>query len=445
MYVKNQRFLVLGVSKSGYAVAKTILAKGGNCKIFEQKQSEKISNVIDELVGLGAINVSNLSPEQALEKVDVVVISPGIPINHEISIKAKNAGIRIIGELEFGFLQKMPIIIAVTGTNGKTTTCSMINDVLTECKLEHVLVGNVGTPVTSCLDQINENTICVTEVSSFQLESVNNFCPHVSCVLNLAPDHLERHYSMENYEFLKKKIYAFQTESEYCLLNYDDLTVRQFASSCKAKIVWVSLKEKVDGIYVEEGKVFYNDLYICAVEDLAVRGIHNLYNAIFCLGACLVLGLDKESIVKGVKEFKGVKHRMQLICNKEGVDYYDDSKATNVASTLSALECINKPTVLILGGSEKGETYENLFNKIKDSLIKHVVITGKSRFNMLDCAGRCDYADVTVTPEFNNAVIIAKTFANEGDAVLLSPACASFDSFSSFEERGDRFAELVNG
>ncbi len=443
MYIKNQNFLVLGVSKSGFAVANHILSKGGKCFLYEELSSSKIDSAISELIELGAVRVNKETIDQLLIQIDVVVISPGVPINHEVAIKSKNLGKRIVGELEFGYLQFLPTTVAITGTNGKTTTATLIDAILCEYGAKSLLVGNVGVPLTSKVCDADENSICVAEVSSFQLETVSSFCPHISCILNIAPDHLERHYTMDNYIFLKKRVFKNQKESEYTILNYDDEIVRNFTSDVKAKIKYISLNQRVDGAYRIENKLFYNDEFIIEQESLALKGEHNVYNTLFAICACKLLGVDNQSMFKALTSFKGVKHRMELIANIHGVDYYNDSKATNSASTITAIQNITKPTILILGGSDKGESYIELFEKIKLSAVRHVIIMGATRLKMFESAVSVGYSNITLTYDFTTAVKIAKLIASEGECVLLSPACASFDSFSSFEERGDRFRAIV--
>ena len=445
MDIKNQKFLVLGVSKSGYAVGKRILEKGGKCYLYEQLNTPAIEEKINDLIALGGVVVNDEKVDAVIEEIDVLVISPGVPINNEIAIKAKRKSKRILGEFEFGLLGFSPLFVAVTGTNGKTTTCTMIDEILKQDSVKSTLCGNIGIPITSKVDEITREDVCVAEISSFQLETISFFAPHVSCILNIAPDHLERHYTMDNYIFLKKRIFAHQRESEYCVLNFDDTVTKEFYKECRSKVVWVSSNEQVDGAYLYNDELYYKKEKIMAKSQLALGGNHNLYNALFAIAVCKIIGVKTQSIVEVLKNIKGVKHRIELICSKNGVNYYNDSKATNVASTLSALDSMNRPTILILGGSEKGESYENLFEKIKEKCVKHVILTGASKFNMLDCAGRCDYSNLTVTPDLEYAVKIASSIAEDGDNVLLSPACASFDCFKNYEERGDKFSQLVRG
>ena len=443
MYLKTQKFLVMGVSKSGYAVAEHLVKNGADCAVYEDFLNEKTGKLLKELLSMG---VKKLEREQALNDLidyDVLVLSPGIPINHEIAVKAKKLGKRIIGEMEYGYLQFLPTVIAITGTNGKTTTSTLIYDILKEADKKAFLVGNVGVPITSKLEEVDKDSLCVTEISSFQLETVSGFCPHISCITNITPDHLERHYTMENYVYLKKRVFKNQRESEYTVLNYDDKIVRNFESELRSKVVWVSLKEKVDGAYLFEDALYYKDERIIERNQLKVKGEHNVYNALFAIAVSKIIGIDGGLISQSLSNFKGVKHRIELVLEKDGIRYYNDSKATNTASTISAIETFVTPTVLILGGSEKGENYQLLFESIKKSMVKHVVLTGASRFNMLESATSVGYANLTLTGDFDFAVKIAKLYAEEGDNVLLSPACASFDCFSGYEERGERFINDV--
>lgn len=443
MYIKTQKFLVLGASKSGFAVLKYLKEKGADCYVYEELKNPKAKLSLEKLAELGVESLNKDRAEQLLSSIDVLVLSPGVPINHELAVKAKMLGKRIIGELEFAYTQFMPCIVAVTGTNGKTTTVTLIDEILNCAQVKTQLLGNVGVPFTSKIKDLDAETVCVTEVSSFQLEGTFAFTPHISCITNVAPDHLERHYNMENYVYLKKRITKNQRESEFAVLNFDDSIVKNFYAEVKAKVIWVSLKEEVDGAYRKEGKLFYRNEYIIDENALKINGEHNVYNALFAVAVTKLLGVQTEVIKSALENFKGVKHRIELVCEKKGVEYYNDSKATNTASTISAIESITKPIVLILGGSEKGESYDNLFEKIKQREIRQIILTGASRFNMLDCAGRFGVADITVTEDFINAIRISAMFAREGDAVLLSPACASFDKFSGFEERGEVFVKAV--
>ena len=443
MYVKNQKFLVLGVSKSGYQAAKYLSDKNAVCYFYEEMSSDKISAAKTELISLGAKEALKNEVSAVLSDIDAVIISPGVPINHPVAVQAKSLGKRIIGELEFAYEQFSPTFIAITGTNGKTTTVSIVNEVLNGAGITAKAVGNVGVPLTQEVDVGDKNSVFITEVSSFQLESVSAFCPHISCILNVSPDHLERHYSMENYIFLKKRIFANQKETEYCVLNFDDQTVKSFYSEVKAQVVWVSVKEQVDGAYALGDALYFKGERIMDKSEIPISGEHNVYNALFAIAVSRLLGVSAEEIARGIKGFRGVPYRNQLVFEKNGVKFINDSKSTNTASAITAIRAADIPAVLILGGSEKGENYDKLFECIKNSSVKHTVITGKSRKNMLAAADRAGYTDLTVCPSFDIAVKIAIMLAESGEEVLLSPACASFDEFSSYIERGERFNKIA--
>lgn len=447
MYLKTQKFLILGVSKSGAQAAKYLLGNdAAACYFYEEKSGEKIAAVKAELLSLGGMEAVKENIDAVLNTIDVVIISPGVPINHPVAVKAKSLGKRIVGELEFGYLQFTPTFVAVTGTNGKTTTVSLITSVFNEAGINCEAVGNIGVPLTSKVATAQaekEKPTFVTEVSSFQLESVSAFYPHVSCVLNIAPDHLERHYNMENYIFLKKRIFANQKESEICVLNYDDETVKSFYPDVKAKVVWVSCAEEVDGAYLKDGTLYYKGEPVMQAQEIPIGGEHNIYNALFAVAVSRIMGISAEVIARAIKGFKGVPFRNQLVAEKNGVRFINDSKSTNTASAITAIAAAKVPTVLILGGSEKGEDYGKLFERIKNSAVKHTVLTGSSRRNMLAAADSAGYFDVTVCADFDYAVKVAAMMAKPNEEVLLSPACASFDVFSGFEERGERFNKIV--
>lgn len=443
MYLKTQKFLVLGASRSGIAVCKYLLENDAICFVYDDVQSNKIENAIKELEIMGATKVNKEEAINLISEIDVLVLSPGVPINHELAVSAKKANKRIVGELEFGFSVFNPCIVGVTGTNGKTTTVSMINWILSNSGIENKLVGNVGNPITSCVKEIKTDTVCVTEVSSFQLESINAFCPHIACVLNISPDHLERHYSMENYIFLKKRILKNQTASEYAVLNYDDETVKSFAEDIRAKPIWVSLYQAVNGAYLDGDDIKFQGAFVLNKKELPVFGDHNVYNALFSVAVCKLLGVPNDAIREGLRTFKGVKHRLEFVLTKNGIKFYNDSKSTNTSSTISAINAIRETKVLILGGSEKGETYKDLFDEIKKLNVKHVVLTGASRLNMMTSAVETGFTDMSVVGDFKTAIKVAEAFATSGDVVLFSPACASFDNFRSYEERGLAFIKAV--
>ena len=440
MYLRNQKFLVFGISKSGYSAAKFLLSEKAECYIYEEKTNKET----EELCKLGAKKVLKENVLSTLDIIDVLLVSPGIPINHLLCVKAKEKGKRIIGEFELGSLFIKNPFIAITGTNGKTTTAYLLENILSKT-FRTRLAGNMGIPVTSIINDVGKEDLIISEISSFQLETINAFMPHIACVLNITPDHLERHYTMDNYVFLKKKLLKNLRESEYAVLNYDDETVKSFADNSRFKTVWFSLKEKVDGAYLSENKLYWFDDYVIDVNDVKLKGLHNVQNALACIAVAGTLKVPLDVIKEGLSDFKGVKHRLEFVRTVDGVDFFNDSKGTNTASSISALKTMKKPTALILGGREKGENYDILFEEIKKSSVTAVVIIGEAKVNMVKAALKAKYYNITVADTFENAVKTAYLLAKPVGNVLLSPACASFDMFENYEIRGERFCEIVNG
>ncbi len=441
MYFKNQTFFVFGLSLSGCSATASLLKNGAEVYVFDEEDSPRVSKAYDKLSRLGAKVVKNL--DFALEKSSVIVVSPGVRADNEILVRAKRKNKRIIGEVELGFILSKAPVIAVTGTNGKTTTCSMIFEALNSANINSRLVGNVGIPFCNEAEFLNREDIFVCEVSSFQLETVHSFCPHIAVVLNVTEDHLDRHYTMDNYIFLKSRILKNMRESEFAVLNYDDEIVRSFANKTKAKIVWFSRREKVDGAYIENEAIFYNGEKIIDLENLALKGGHNEENALATVCALKIVGALNNDICCSLSSFKGVKHRIELVLEKGGVKYYNDSKSTNVDSAIKAIDLMQTQTVIILGGKDKNQDYSKLFEKIKNSPVTHAVLMGENRYKLLQSASEAEFYKVSVSSSFESAIKIAKIEARGSGAVLLSPATSSFDMFCGFEERGAEFTRIV--
>ena len=441
MLISNQVFTVIGLASSGKSATNELLKRNATVYIFDEDKQKKTLKTIDNLVSKGAI-LSN-AVEEAIKKSDIVVVSPGVPIDSPFLVNAKKAGKRIMGELELGYLLSKSPIIAVTGTNGKTTTCSLVHHILQKAGLKSELVGNIGTPITERIDYLTENTLAVTEVSSFMLETVNAFCPHIAAILNVTPDHLDRHYTMDNYVYLKRRILSNMRESEYAVLNFDDEIVKSFAENLRCKVIWFSLNQKVEGAYLEGETLFFMGEPICVVQDINISGEHNISNCLAAVAIAKLVGVSSEDIKNSFTNFKGVKHRIELVLEKQGVKYYNDSKSTNVDSTIKAVDAMVKPTVIILGGRDKNQNYIPLFEKLKTSCIVHAVLMGENRYKLLKAANSVGFLRLSVSSSFESAIKIAKIEARNNASVLLSPAAASFDMFSGYEERGRQFERIV--
>lgn len=445
MNYKTQKFLVAGMSRSGAASCDFLLARGASVCIYDDVPGDAVKKRMEELTAKGARILPAEAVASAAEECDVLVLSPGIPIDHELPVFFRKKGKRIIGEAELGCLNLRSPLVAVTGTNGKTTTVTMIDEILRAAGMHSVACGNIGIPLTSCVEKLGWEDVAVMEVSSFQLETLTSICPHVAVVTNIAEDHLERHYSMENYIFLKSKLLRNMRESEYAVLNYDDERVRAFAEEARCPVRWFSVRERVAGACLFEGGLYYENEKIMDADALSLKGEHNLKNALAAICAARLMGVDGAVIAKTLSSMRGVRHRLEKIAELGGVTFVNDSKATNVDATLRAIDCMREDTVLLLGGKDKGESYDPLFERIRDSRVVLCVLYGENRFRLLNSAVRCNESRITLCADFGLAVRIAALSAKAGQCVLLSPACSSFDAFTDYEARGEKFEEIVKG
>lgn len=437
--------MVAGMSKSGECAARFLLERGADVYIYDDVVSEKIKAVMDEFSSLGARVVTAESYMDATLVCDILVLSPGIPIDNPLPVAFRKQGKTIIGEEELGAMFLRATAIAVTGTNGKTTTVSMLNSILENDGHKSVACGNIGNPLLGEVENLGFNDYAVIEVSSYQLETLSSLRPHIAVITNVTEDHLNRHYNMENYVFLKSKILRNLRESEYAVLNYDDEVVRGFAKSTKAKVVYFSMRERTEGAYFENGSVYFNGEKYFDVSDMTLTGVHNVYNALACVAAAHILGIDKNKVAEAICSFKGIKHRIEVVSKSNGITYIDDSKGTNVDATVKAMNAMTEPTVILLGGKDKGYDYMPLFSSMKESKVVHAVLYGENRFKLLNAAIKAGFSDFSLCAEFRPAVRLAQFIAKPGQNVLLSPASSSFDSFTNYEERGDAFKKLVEG
>ena len=443
MFAKRQLFLVLGLSRSGRASAEFLLSRNATTYIYDDLTSERVEQTANELVKKGARRVSKEQLSKMSDACDALVLSPGIPIDHPLAVAFKRKGKAVLGETELAVRNMRCPIIAVTGTNGKTTTVSLITETLKNGGYKASACGNIGQPMTDFCG-MQEEEIAVAEISSFQLETLNSICPHIAVALNISEDHLNRHYNMENYIFLKAKLFKNCTETEYAVLNYDDSVLRGFAEKTKAQTLWFSLRERVQGAYLENGALWFLGEKIMDARDLFAEGLHNIQNALATVCVAKIMGVKTEIIAKSLSAFKGIKHRLQRVGVANGVTFIDDSKGTNVDATIKAVQAMKENTVLLLGGKNKGYDYAPLFVALKNSKVTHAVLYGENRYELLKSARGNGFENITVCNAFDFAVKVATLKAQSGETVLLSPASASFDAFTSYEERGDRFVEIVS-
>jgi len=432
----------MGISRSGVAGAGFLLSHGAAVALYDDGEGENILKNISSLEEKGAVRLSKADLSSAAEKFDCLLLSPGIPIDSPLPVSFRKAGKRILGESELGALYVRALPIGVTGTNGKSTTVAMLDGIFRAAGKNSVQCGNCGSPYIS-YSTLTEEDIAVVEISSFQLETLFSFRPHVAVILNITEDHLDRHYNMDNYIFLKSRILKNSTESEYAVLNADDKNVAAFAQKTRAKVKYFSADKKTDGAYLENGILCYGGEKILPAEELNVSGRHNVYNALAAVCAAKIMGVENSVIAEALKNFKGIRHRVQTVGEVNGVKYINDSKGTNVDSTLKAVESVKGDIILLLGGKDKGYDYSPLFEGIKNSPVVQTIIYGENRFKILSAAISAGFTRLTLCEKFAVAFKISTLISREGQSVLLSPASASFDEFSSFEERGERFIELV--
>ena len=442
MFPKRQVFLVLGLSRSGQAVAKFLLSREATVYIYDDVAGERLRRTKKELCGLGAKAVEKSDLDRCAKICDVLVLSPGIPIDHPLAVYFKRNGKSVVGETEIATRFMRCPIIAVTGTNGKTTTVSLLTETLKSGGYNATACGNIGVPMVEFCS-LNDKEIAVAEISSFQMETLGSLCPHIAVVLNITEDHLNRHYSMENYVFLKRKLLKNSTESEYAVLNYDDTTVREFGENTKAQTLYFSLRERVNGAYFEDGALWFRGEKIMKADTLFAGGMHNVQNALAVICCAKIMGVSNESICSSLSDFKGIRHRIEFVAEINGVRYVNDSKGTNVDATVKAVQAMQGETVLLLGGKDKGYDYNGLFVALKNSNVVRAVLYGENRYELLKCARAQAFDNVTVCDTFSFALQIATMQASATQTVLLSPASASFDEFSSYEERGDAFVRYV--
>ena len=444
MYLKRNIFFVFGLSCSGIAAARYLLLRGATVYVYDEIESERIAQTVKELEGLGAKSVQKENLDKMYEVCDALVLSPGIPIDHPIAVAFKRSGKGVLGESELAARYMRCPIVAITGTNGKTTTVSMTEEVLKKGGLQAKACGNIGAPMLNYVDVPSEE-IAVAEISSFQLETLASLRPHVAVVLNITQDHLNRHYNMENYIFLKRRLLKNLTETEFAVLNYDDVTVRSFAEKTRAKVLYFSVKERVCGAYFENGSLYFGKEKIMDLEALSIGGLHNVQNALATIAVAKIMGINSKDIASALSDFKGINHRMQMIATVDGVNYINDSKGTNVDATLKAISAMKTETVVLLGGKNKGYDYTPLFSAFPQSKVVYAVLYGENRYELFNSARKADFENFTLCRDFETATRIASLLAKPGQTVLLSPASASFDEFISYEERGEKFVEIVQG
>ncbi|MCL6610765.1 MAG: UDP-N-acetylmuramoyl-L-alanine--D-glutamate ligase [Peptococcaceae bacterium] len=446
MELKDKRVLVVGAGKSGMAVARFLTGKGSRVVLTDSREEDQFDGQLGDLRHMGvATALGGYPPVRG--NFDLLVISPGVPLNIPPVVEAGEAGIPVIGELELaGRFARAPII-AITGTNGKTTTTTLVGEIFKDAGHRVLVAGNIGLPLVEQVESYGPGDVIVAEVSSFQLETVVHFRPRVGVVLNLTPDHLDRHGDMAGYAAAKSRISMNQRRGDYLVLNYDDSLTREMAGRGEGDVIFFSRRHILErGVFVRQNAVTVSlDGTVKAVlnvGELRIPGAHNLENALAATAACRVMGIPEESIAGTLRRFTGVAHRLEFVAEIDGVRYINDSKGTNPDASIKAVEAFPGPLVLIAGGRNKGNDFTG-FTRRAAGKTRAMVVVGECAGEMARSAAEAGIKNILWAGNFREAVLLARSAARPGDVVLLSPACASWDMFKNFEERGDLFKQIV--
>lgn len=450
MDLQGKKVLVFGAGISGIGSCGLLEKEGAEVILYDgndKKDAEAMKAQLGE--GSKVRVVLGAFPEEEMESLDLVVMSPGVPTDLPVVLAMKEKGIPVWGEIELAYVCGKGDVLGITGTNGKTTTTSLLGEIMKNARDSVFVVGNIGTPYTNAAADTREDSVIVAELSSFQLESIHTFHPKVSAVLNITPDHLNRHHTMECYIRTKEAITTNQTNDEVCVLNYEDEVLRAFGESAPVHVVWFSSARKLaEGFYLDGEEIFYahdgNTEKVINVNDLNLLGRHNYENVMAATAMSVNFGVPMEKIVEVLKRFQAVEHRIEYVTEKRGVRFYNDSKGTNPDAAIQGIRAMNRPTLLIGGGYDKQSTYDEWIDAF-DGKVKKLVLIGQTAEKIEVCAHKHGFMDTVRCETFEEAIRYCYDHAVSGDAVLLSPACASWGMFPNYEERGRIFKEIVRG
>ena len=446
-----KRAMVLGLARSGIAVSDLLLARGWEVLACDSKERDKFAGALDGIEARGAkLCLGEKEPQRLLEGVDMLVVSPGIPIDHPAMVRARELGVEVVGEIEYAYRESKGMLTAVTGTNGKTTTVTLLGEIFQNAGKRTHVVGNIGIPYSGAVLEMKTGDVTVCEISSFMMETSSQFHPHVSAVLNISEDHLNRHGTMENYIALKERIFENEGPDDFVVLNWDDPATRDMAKRTKAQVIWFSVKEEPTfGAFVRDGVIVYgageDAKPVCPASEVNIPGQHNLQNALAATAVATAAGVPAPVIRHTLRTFQGVEHRIEFVRELDGVRFINDSKGTNVDSSIWAVRAMDRPTVLILGGYDKHTDFTPLCEEIAKSSVKRVVLIGATAKQCEETLTKVGFgAWEHAGTDFEAAIRRAFALAPSGGNVLLSPSCASFDMFVDYEARGRIFKEIVN-
>ena len=449
--MKDKKVMVFGMARSGIAVAQLLLLRGAKVWICDSKEEAAFGDKLDALKAGGArFCLGEKHPENLLDGLDALIVSPGIPVEHPAVERAKALGIEVMGEIEYAYRESTGLLLAITGTNGKTTTTTLVGEIFKNAGRRTHVVGNIGVPYSGAVPGMRPDDVTVCEISSFMMETSRDFHPAIAAVLNISEDHLNRHGTMEKYIALKERIFENSGEGDWVVLNWDDPVTRDMASRARCRVAWFSSKgEPPFGAFVRGGRIVYGDREnptdVCAASEVYIPGEHNLQNALAAVAMTMAAGVEVPVIRETLRTFKGVEHRIEFVRELDGVRFINDSKGTNVDSTIQAVRAMDRPTVLILGGSPKKTNYVPLGYEILKCPIEHIVLIGETANEIQKALDEVGYTRYTHAGyDFKKAIELCFELAPKGGNVLLSPSCASFDMFDDYEARGRIFKGIVN-
>lgn len=444
---EKKRILVAGLGRSGKALIHVLKDEGAQLSVQDAKPQEKIDSETMEFLNQNGIKAYLGEKPDNLENLDMVVLSPGVPPDTDFILEAEAHGAEIVGELEVAYRICRGTFVAITGTNGKTTTTTLTGAIFKKSFAHSYIEGNIGIPAVTVAENAENDSWLVTECSSFQLETIRDFHPHISAMLNITPDHLNRHKTMENYVAAKSNVFACQTEEDYFVFNQDDEICRKEAEKCRAIRFPFSRKQKLDtGAFVEDGNIVIRDSNgihtICKLTDLKIIGDHNVENVLAAAAISFCAGITKDIIADAIRNFHGVEHRIEFAGEKNGVKFYNDSKGTNTDATLTAVKAIKENIILLAGGDSKKQDFVPLINGFRGA-VKKLVIYGRDGEDLKKACISAGFSDYVLKDNLESAFKEAVSSVEAGDTVLLSPACASWDCYVNFEARGNHFKEMV--
>ena len=448
MDLKGKRVLVFGSGKSGIGAAELLGQVGacpvlydGNPDLDKEAVLHKTASIKETDIYAGGL------PEEVQKSLDLAVLSPGVPTDLPLVKSFYEQGLPVWGEVELAFRTGKGRVLAITGTNGKTTTTALLGKIMEDAEDSVFVVGNIGTPYTSKALEMTEDSVTVAEISSFQLETIEKFAPCVSAILNITEDHLNRHHTMEEYIRVKELIVKNQKPEDVCVLNYEDPVLREFGKNIVLQTVYFSSERRLEkGIFLEDGQIILKtedqEISLVKTDDLKLLGKHNFENVMAAAAMAYYAGVSVESIRKSICEFTAVEHRIEYVTEKNGVVYYNDSKGTNPDAAIKGIQAMNRPTWLIGGGYDKGSSYDEWLNSF-DGKVRSLVLIGQTKEKIREAAERLGVCSCILCEDLQEAVKICSEKAQPGEAVLLSPACASWGQFDNYEQRGDCFKEYV--